>query len=236
MRPNLQSLISRKAVQRGKLQRPGDAPGQPGAAVGGADALDQPRELQRRKGPGGHGHRGHRRLRGPRPGPGWKVSPSIKIAPGEVRTLADIEGAGAIQQIWMTPTGRWRNSILRIYWDGAGAARRRVPGRRLLRLRLAEIQPGLLAGRVREPRQRLQLLLGDALPQERAHHHDQHGRRGDDALLPDQLRADRRSRRRAPTSTPSSAARTRCPTSRSTPSWTACEGAGTTSAPTWPGA
>src|SRR5258706_3476686 len=52
-------------------------------------------------------------------GQGWKISPSIKIAPGECRTLAAIEGWGAIQQIWMTPTGRWRNSILRIYWDGA---------------------------------------------------------------------------------------------------------------------
>ena len=31
--------------------------------------------------------------------------------------MADIEGSGAIQQIWMTPTGQWRFSILRIYWD-----------------------------------------------------------------------------------------------------------------------
>ena len=30
-----------------------------------------------------------------------------------------IEGPGAIQQIWMTPTGNWRYSILRIYWDGS---------------------------------------------------------------------------------------------------------------------
>jgi hypothetical protein len=50
-------------------------------------------------------------------GLGWKVSPSIKIAPGEVREIADIDGPGAIQQIWMTPTGHWRFSILRIYWD-----------------------------------------------------------------------------------------------------------------------
>jgi hypothetical protein len=50
-------------------------------------------------------------------GVGWKVSPSIPIAPGEVRLLADIDGSGAIQQIWMTPTGHWRHSILRIYWD-----------------------------------------------------------------------------------------------------------------------
>jgi len=50
-------------------------------------------------------------------GQGWKVSPSIQIAAGEVRTLAEIDGPGAIQQIWMTPTGHWRHSILRIYWD-----------------------------------------------------------------------------------------------------------------------
>ncbi|HMP40247.1 MAG TPA: DUF2961 domain-containing protein [Roseiflexaceae bacterium] len=50
-------------------------------------------------------------------GIGWKISPSIRIASGETRTLADITGSGAIQQIWMTPTGHWRHSILRIYWD-----------------------------------------------------------------------------------------------------------------------
>jgi D-arabinan exo alpha-(1,3)/(1,5)-arabinofuranosidase (non-reducing end) len=51
-------------------------------------------------------------------GQGWKISPSIEIAPGETRVLADIEGSGAIQQIWMTVSRtRWRTSILRIYWD-----------------------------------------------------------------------------------------------------------------------
>lgn len=51
-------------------------------------------------------------------GQGWKISPSIVIQPGEVRTLADIDGSGAIQQIWMTPNNPWRNLILRFYWDG----------------------------------------------------------------------------------------------------------------------
>ena len=50
-------------------------------------------------------------------GQGWKISPSIDIAPGKTFTLADIAGPGAIQQIWMTPTGDWRKSILRMYWD-----------------------------------------------------------------------------------------------------------------------
>lgn len=50
-------------------------------------------------------------------GQGWKISPNVKIKEGETFTLADIKGPGAIQQIWMTPTGNWRFSILRIYWD-----------------------------------------------------------------------------------------------------------------------
>lgn len=50
-------------------------------------------------------------------GQGWKISPSVVINPHESFELANIEGAGAIQQIWMTPTGNWRYSILRIYWD-----------------------------------------------------------------------------------------------------------------------
>jgi hypothetical protein len=50
-------------------------------------------------------------------GQGWKISPSVVIGPGETFEMADIRGSGAIQQIWMTPTGHWRHSILRIYWD-----------------------------------------------------------------------------------------------------------------------
>ncbi len=48
----------------------------------------------------------------------WKVSPSVRIQPRQVFTLASIEGAGAIEHIWMTPTGNWRFSIIRFYWDG----------------------------------------------------------------------------------------------------------------------
>jgi hypothetical protein len=52
-------------------------------------------------------------------GQGWKVSPYIIVNPGTTAVLANIAGEGAIQQIWMTPTGPWRNSILRFYWDDA---------------------------------------------------------------------------------------------------------------------
>lgn len=51
-------------------------------------------------------------------GQGWKISPSFTIAPGECLTMADIEGPGAIQHIWLT-IGKWRHCILRIYWDGS---------------------------------------------------------------------------------------------------------------------
>ena len=51
-------------------------------------------------------------------GQGWKVSPSVRLKAGTTLTLADIKGSGAIQQIWMTPTGHWRYLILRMYWDG----------------------------------------------------------------------------------------------------------------------
>ena len=48
----------------------------------------------------------------------WKVSPSVRIKAGQTFVMADIEGSGAIQHIWMTPTGNNRFNILRFYWDG----------------------------------------------------------------------------------------------------------------------
>jgi hypothetical protein len=50
-------------------------------------------------------------------GQGWKVNPFIRIEAGKTFTIAEIEGPGAIQHIWMTPTGRWRLAIFRVYWD-----------------------------------------------------------------------------------------------------------------------
>ena len=50
-------------------------------------------------------------------GQGWKVSPSVVIKPQTTFTVAEISGQGSIQHIWMTPTGNWRYSILRFYWD-----------------------------------------------------------------------------------------------------------------------
>ncbi|MBN8850702.1 MAG: hypothetical protein BGO55_30635 [Sphingobacteriales bacterium 50-39] len=50
-------------------------------------------------------------------GQGWKVSPSVVIKAHTTFTIAEIDGSGSIQHIWMTPTGNWRYSILRFYWD-----------------------------------------------------------------------------------------------------------------------
>lgn len=51
-------------------------------------------------------------------GQGWKLSPSVVVKPGQTFTLGQIDGSGEIQHIWMTVTGDWRFSILRMYWDG----------------------------------------------------------------------------------------------------------------------
>ena len=49
-------------------------------------------------------------------GKGWKVSPCVSIPAGETIVLADIEGPGAIQSIWMAGyVGR--DLILRFYWE-----------------------------------------------------------------------------------------------------------------------
>lgn len=53
-------------------------------------------------------------------GQGWKISPYIFIQPGETVTLAEIDGPGAIQQIWMTMRGVWRQNIIRFYWEDRG--------------------------------------------------------------------------------------------------------------------
>ena len=60
-------------------------------------------------------------------GQGWKVSPCLRMPPHSTLTLADIAGSGAIQQIWMTVTGKWRYSILRMYWDGEQTPSVEVP-------------------------------------------------------------------------------------------------------------
>jgi len=60
-------------------------------------------------------------------GQGWKISPSVKIKSKETFVLGEINGSGAIQHIWLTPTGHWRYLILRMYWDGESTPSVEVP-------------------------------------------------------------------------------------------------------------
>jgi hypothetical protein len=57
----------------------------------------------------------------------WKISPAVDIQAKQVFTLAEIQGPGAIQHIWVTPSGDWRFSILRMYWDGESQPSVEVP-------------------------------------------------------------------------------------------------------------
>lgn len=60
-------------------------------------------------------------------GQGWKVNPYVHIEPGKTFTLGQIDGAGVINHIWMTPVGDYRLMILRFYWDGETAPSVEVP-------------------------------------------------------------------------------------------------------------
>lgn len=53
-------------------------------------------------------------------GQGWKTSPYVRVAPKSTFTMAEMDGPGAIQHIWLTaaPLTKTRWFILRFYWDG----------------------------------------------------------------------------------------------------------------------
>jgi len=107
------------------------------AAVGGAEAFNgldltlgnlyrlsnaksrsiSPENFTGEKGKGGMATEGTGKNAARELGQGWKVSPSVVIKSRTSFTLAEINGPGVIQSIWMTPTGNWRWSILRFYWD-----------------------------------------------------------------------------------------------------------------------
>jgi len=106
------------------------APAQDGAYTGLTSSLENlyrvasaktfsisPENLTGEKGKGAMAAQGSASRAASELGQGWKVNPFIVIAPGQTFTLGEITGSGAVQHIWMTPTGNWRYSILRMYWD-----------------------------------------------------------------------------------------------------------------------
>lgn len=81
-----------------------------GEKGGGARALPQPKSPATRL------------------GLGWKVRPCIALEAGAVTQLADIEGPGIVQHIWITITPEaYRNTVLRFFWDGEQAPSVEVP-------------------------------------------------------------------------------------------------------------
>ena len=55
-------------------------------------------------------------------GQGWKISPSVQIAPRQTFDLATIAGPGAVQSMWFTGRTLSRDVILRVYWDDQAQA------------------------------------------------------------------------------------------------------------------
>ncbi len=70
------------------------------------------------KGQGGMATEGTGSIAARELGQGWKISPCLHLPGNSLTTLADIEGPGAIQHIWLTvhPLA-WRRLVLRFYWD-----------------------------------------------------------------------------------------------------------------------
>ena len=70
------------------------------------------------RGAGGKATAGTGAIAGRELGQGWKISPSIDLEPKATVALADIDGPGMIQHIWLTvhPTA-WRKIVFRVFWD-----------------------------------------------------------------------------------------------------------------------
>ncbi|MAZ53649.1 MAG: hypothetical protein CMO31_06495 [Trueperaceae bacterium] len=69
------------------------------------------------KGKGGMAHEGFGAKAATDLGQGWKVSPAVWIDPHSTFTIAEIDGPGAIQSIWLAGDPVRRECILRMYWD-----------------------------------------------------------------------------------------------------------------------
>ena len=119
-------------------------------------------------------------------GQGWKVNPFIIINPKETFTLAEIDESGCIQHIWMTPTGNWRFSILRIYWDDEKEPSVECPVGDFFGMGWG-VCPSKLTGCMRKSGKCVQQLLADAFSQKMQNNDGKLGGCPDEALLSDRL-------------------------------------------------
>lgn len=73
--------------------------------------------------PTGAKNEGAKAIHGPgeacakRLGPGWKISPCLKITGKQTVEIANIDGPGVIKSIWMTHSHIARFLIIRMYWE-----------------------------------------------------------------------------------------------------------------------
>lgn len=80
-----------------------------------------PENFRGEKGRGGTASEGTGAVHARDLGPGWKVSPSVTFQDGETLTIAEMEGPGVIQHMWiggLIARDHGRMAILRVYWDG----------------------------------------------------------------------------------------------------------------------
>ena len=191
------ACVGTKRAPGGGLQWSGNEPGKPSAAVERQVAIHQRREFHRRKGQGRHGHGRHRQKGRPRVGPNLeglaldrhqgKVDVHARRDPGLRRDSADLDDAPHRQD---TPAGP-----AFLLGRRSGALDRSARGR-LLRVWLEKVLPDQFAAGMRQSRQRFQLLLEHAVPQEGEGHRRESRRQGHHPLLPDQLYAHEGARRR----------------------------------------
>ena len=108
------------------IRRPSERPRQPAAPLAAKSRSIRPENFTGEKGKGGMATEGTGARARARPRPGLEgLALGRRSSRARRFTLAEIDGPGAIQHIWMTPTGDWRYSILRIYWDGETSRRSR---------------------------------------------------------------------------------------------------------------
>ena len=80
------------------------------------------------KGKGGMAEDGVGKIPSRELGRGWKVSPCLEVHKHEKITLAEIDGPGVIQHVWITTDiMNYRKVVLRMYWDGEESPSVEVP-------------------------------------------------------------------------------------------------------------
>jgi lysophospholipase L1-like esterase len=114
----------RTAVQNPQVSAPPAVPGvQNLYLLSDAESRSiSPENLSGEKGMGGRVELkdGSAKVAAEKLGKGWKVNPYIIVQPGETLVMGEADGPGVINHIWMTigSTIEYRDTILRMYWDG----------------------------------------------------------------------------------------------------------------------